>query len=105
MGYLSLLSVIFFEGTLDYFSSHDFGIVFLTLEDETGNTNVVVWKSTLDRYRSEILQRQLLLIQCTIEREGEGVHVVAGNVQDLTYKLARLSTSNQNLQISSRNFH
>ena len=60
------------------------GVVFLTLEDETGNINVLVWTSVLERYRSQLLQGQLLQINGTVEREGEVIHVIAGHVIDHT---------------------
>ena len=83
------------------------GVVFLTLEDETGNTNIIVWSSILDRFRAEILQGQLLLIKGVVQREGEVIHVVAGHVQDLSAKLPALSTRSgiAPMQIRSRNFH
>ena len=81
------------------------GIIFLTLEDETGNSNIVIWKTILDRYRSEVLQGQLLLIKGIVEREGEVVHVVANHIQDLSYKLGELSKTDRGLSLSSRNFH
>ena len=68
------------------------GTIFLTLEDETGNVNVVVWTSVLDRYRAVLLQGQLLKVKGLVEREKEVIHVVAGFVEDLTAELIRLST-------------
>ncbi len=67
------------------------GVVFLTLEDETGNINVLVWTSVLERYRSELLQGQLLQIKGTVEREGEVIHVIAGHVIDHTELLGTLA--------------
>ncbi|SVC50812.1 uncharacterized protein METZ01_LOCUS303666, partial [marine metagenome] len=69
------------------------------------NSNIVIWKTILDRYRSEVLQGQLLLIKGIVEREGEVVHVVASHIQDLSYKLGDLSKTNRDLSLSSRNFH
>ena len=67
------------------------GIVFLTLEDETGNGNVIVRSPVLRRYRSALLRGRLLAVDGTVERGGSVVHVIAGRVRDLTHKLARLS--------------
>ena len=67
------------------------GIVFLTLEDETGNGNVIVRSAVLRRYRSALLQGRLLAIDGVVERGGAVVHVIAGRVRDLTHKLAGLS--------------
>lgn len=74
------------------------GVLFLTLEDETGNHNVVVWTHVLARYRPEILGGRLLLIKGTLEREGSVIHVVAGHVEDQSAALGALQTR-------SRDFH
>ena len=60
------------------------GVLFLTLEDETGNANIVIWTSVLERYRPALLQGQLLRIKGVVEREKAVIHVVAGQVQDCT---------------------
>ncbi len=81
------------------------GVVFLTLEDETGNANVVVWTSILERYRSVLLQAELLSIKGTVEREGEVIHVVAGHVADRSELLETLAEGNANASlVQSRDF-
>jgi error-prone DNA polymerase len=80
------------------------GVVFLTVEDETGNSNVVVWTSVLERYRAALLQGRLIKIKGVIEREGEVIHVVAGHVQDATYLLEAL-TDDTSMPFQSRDFH
>jgi error-prone DNA polymerase len=82
------------------------GVVFLTLEDETGNINVLVWTSVLERYRAELLQGQLLQIKGTVEREGEVIHVIAGHVIDRTTLLEALDdTTAVAKTFGSRDFH
>ncbi len=66
------------------------GVVFLTLEDETGNSNVVVWNSVLTRFRRELLGSRLIAVKGIVEREETVVHVVAGEVRDLSHKLVEL---------------
>jgi len=68
------------------------GVMFVTLEDETGNVSVVVWTSVLERYRAVLLQGQLLKVKGTVEREKEVIHVVAGHVEDATGLLVGLTT-------------
>ncbi|HEY5647824.1 MAG TPA: error-prone DNA polymerase [Pseudomonadales bacterium] len=81
------------------------GVLFVTLEDETGNVNVVVWTSVLARYRAVILQGQLLRVHGTLEREKEVIHVVAGHVQDATGLLIRLSAeAAEDVPFRSRDF-
>ncbi len=60
------------------------GVLFLTLEDETGNINVIVWKNQVDKFRKAIMGSRLLLIKGHIERERKVVHVVAGFIQDIS---------------------
>jgi error-prone DNA polymerase len=82
------------------------GVVFLTLEDETGNINVLVWSSVLERYRSQLLQGQLLQIKGTVEREGEVIHVIAGHVIDHTELLGSLGDASEDTRrFTSRDFH
>ncbi|MEO9163466.1 MAG: error-prone DNA polymerase [Casimicrobiaceae bacterium] len=74
------------------------GVVFVTLEDETGATNVIVWRDLGDRQRRELLGARLLGVYGKIEREGSVVHVLAGRLVDLTPMLGSLPTR-------SRDFH
>ena len=74
------------------------GVVFVTLEDETGATNVIVWRDLGDRQRRELLGSRLLGVYGKIEREGSVVHVLAGRLVDMTSLLGTLPTR-------SRDFH
>ncbi len=74
------------------------GVVFVTLEDETGATNVIVWRDLGDRQRRELLGAKLLAVYGNVEREGQVVHVQAGRLADLSPLLGRL-------QPKSRDFH
>jgi len=74
------------------------GVVFVTLEDETGATNVIVWRDLGDRQRRELLGSKLLAVYGNVEREGRVVHVLAGRLVDLSPLLGRLTTK-------SRDFH
>jgi len=69
------------------------GVLFVTLEDETGNINLVVWSSVFDRYRAVLLQGQLLKVKGVVEREGEVIHVVVGHIDDGSDLLAGISRS------------
>jgi error-prone DNA polymerase len=74
------------------------GVVFVTLEDETGATNVIVWRDLHDRQRRELLGSRLLAVYGRVEREGAVVHLIAGRLVDLTPLLGSLPTR-------SRDFH
>ena len=81
------------------------GVVFMTLEDETGVCNIVVWNSVLERFRAPLLQGRLIAVKGVVEREGIVIHVVAGHVRDLTHKLAELSSEEKpGAGFESRNF-
>ncbi|MGP4845959.1 error-prone DNA polymerase [Marinobacter sp. 1Y8] len=74
------------------------GVTFVTLEDETGNVNVVVWLNTARQQRQPLLKAQLLHVKGIIEREGDIVHIMAGKLTDLSHLLG-------NLNVHSRDFH
>ncbi len=74
------------------------GVVFLSLEDETGFANVVVKPQVGARYRRALLAARLLEVAGLIERDGEVIHVVAGQLIDRSVLLGRL-------QLRSRDFH
>ncbi len=52
------------------------GICFITLEDETGTANLVVFPDLFDQYRKEIIQSRLLMVEGKVQREGEVIHVI-----------------------------
>ena len=58
------------------------GVIFVTLEDETGMVNVVVWRDVAENQRRALLGSQLLAVHGTVEREGEVVHLIAGKLVD-----------------------
>jgi error-prone DNA polymerase len=74
------------------------GVTFVTLEDETGHVNLVVWARVAERQRRELLASRLLAVTGTVEREGEVVHVVARRLEDLSALIGAL-------QSPSRDFH
>ncbi|KAA1173768.1 error-prone DNA polymerase [Marinobacter salinexigens] len=74
------------------------GVTFVTLEDETGNVNVVVWLETARRQRKPLLTARLLHVKGVLERKGDIVHVMAGKLSDLSHLI-------NSLPVSSRDFH
>jgi error-prone DNA polymerase len=66
------------------------GVIFLTLEDETGIVNVVVWPKVFEQNRRVLMTAQLLAVRGRIQREGLVIHVVAEELTDLTSELRRL---------------
>ncbi|MDX2158079.1 MAG: error-prone DNA polymerase [Hyphomicrobiaceae bacterium] len=66
------------------------GVVFMTIEDETGIANVVVWSKTLERFRREIMTARLMLVRGRIQRHEGIVHIVSGVIEDRSDLLATL---------------
>ncbi|RAX37929.1 error-prone DNA polymerase [Rhizobium tropici] len=67
------------------------GVMFLTVEDETGPANVVVWPSLFERRRRIVLGSSMMAINGRIQREGDVVHLVAQQLLDLTSDLSGLA--------------
>jgi error-prone DNA polymerase len=74
------------------------GVIFVTLEDETGYVNVVVWRKVAEKQRRELLQSSLLGVYGRLERQGEVAHLIAGRLVDYSAMLGQLETR-------SRDFH
>jgi error-prone DNA polymerase len=66
------------------------GVIFLTLEDETGIVNVVVWPNVFEKNRRVLMTAQFLAVRGRIQREGLVIHVVAEQLVDLTPELRHL---------------
>jgi error-prone DNA polymerase len=60
------------------------GVCFITIEDETGVANLVVFKNLFNKYRREILHSRLLMVDGQVQREGEVIHVIVKSCHDLT---------------------
>jgi error-prone DNA polymerase len=74
------------------------GVTFVTLEDESGHVNLIVWQKVAAAYRAALLESRLLGVRGRIQREGDVLHVVAQRLEDLSPLLGGLI-------VSSRNFH
>ncbi|MFB9840883.1 error-prone DNA polymerase [Mucilaginibacter ginsenosidivorans] len=71
------------------------GVMFITIEDETGFANLVVWAKVFETYRKEILQGHLLMAEGILQIEGEVIHVVAKRCFDLSRLLQQLPKTGQ----------
>ncbi len=74
------------------------GVTFVTLEDEFGNVNVVVWRDLAERQRKVLVGSQLLKVDGRWEKEGEVRHLIAGRLSDLSSLL-------DGINVRSRDFH
>jgi len=76
------------------------GICFITIEDETGCANLVVFDSLFDQFRKEILQSRLLMVEGKLQVEGEVIHVIVKRCFDLTKLLRHLAAvNNENMPV------
>jgi len=66
------------------------GVIFVTLEDETGTCNVVVWASIYERFRRAVIAGRLLRVTGRLQRDAGVVHVVAEVIEDISPLLDRL---------------
>jgi error-prone DNA polymerase len=71
------------------------GVCFITIEDETGVANLVVWESLFEEYRKEILQSRLLMVEGKLQVEGEVIHVIVKRCSNLTKLLRYLSVGEE----------
>ena len=60
------------------------GTVFLTLEDETGTSNVICWNSVYRKFRNQVVFSSFLLVHGQLQREDEVSHLIASNVRDIS---------------------
>ncbi len=71
------------------------GVLFMTIEDETGVVNVIVWPGVLERFRKEILNASLIGIYGQWQSEGDVRHLIAQHVVDLTPLLGGLEPASR----------
>ena len=69
------------------------GVCFITIEDETGCANLVVFENILDKYRKEVLQSRLLMVEGTLQREGEVIHIIVQRCYNFSKLLRHLTES------------
>jgi error-prone DNA polymerase len=74
------------------------GVLFLTLEDEAGNSNIIVWNSVAQRQRRVLLHSRLLGVAGEVQREGEVVHVVAKRLTDYSALLGALAVASRDFR-------
>ena len=69
------------------------GVTFVTLEDETGYVNLIVWRNVADRQRQALVGSRLMGVAGELQLEGEVMHVIAHRIVDLSRWLGRIATS------------
>ena len=77
------------------------GICFITIEDESGTANLVVFQKLFEKYRKEILRSRLLMVEGKIQKEGGVIHVVVKRCSDISgllKQLTHIEQENRNVQ-------
>lgn len=72
------------------------GICFMTIEDETGFANLVIFESLFEKFRKEILQSKLIMVEGKLQIEGEVIHVIVNRCHNFSKLLRHLTSSQQN---------
>ena len=79
------------------------GVVFMTIEDETGVANAVVWPKTLERFRKVVMGARLIVIHGRIQRHEDIIHVVSARLEDRSDWLALLSEAADEMKVPLAN--
>ncbi|MHA6262657.1 OB-fold nucleic acid binding domain-containing protein [Arenibacterium sp. CAU 1754] len=66
------------------------GVIFVTLEDETGVVNVIVWRAMYERFRRAVIAGRMLRVTGRLQRAHEVTHVIAEEIEDISPLLDRL---------------
>jgi len=81
------------------------GVCFITIEDETGTANLVVFENIIEQYRRQILHSKLMMVEGKLQVEGEVIHVIVEKCFDLSRMLRKLTTGElENAFPEGRNF-
>lgn len=76
------------------------GICFMTIEDETGFANLVIWESLFEKFRKEIIQSKLIMVEGKVQIEGEVIHVIVERCFNFSSLLKSLTPSqNENVPV------
>ncbi|PKQ02494.1 MAG: error-prone DNA polymerase, partial [Alphaproteobacteria bacterium HGW-Alphaproteobacteria-11] len=67
------------------------GVIFATLEDETGIANIIIWPKLFEARRRIVITSRLLLVRGRVQKAGIVIHIVADEIEDMTHELASLS--------------
>jgi error-prone DNA polymerase len=89
------------------------GVVFMTLEDETGAANIIVWKDVFEAHRPAVMRSGLVLVEGRLQVAGQIVHLVAERITDLSFLATALRTdepgeappAGDGRLVASRDFH
>ncbi|MDF2766618.1 MAG: error-prone polymerase, partial [Rhodospirillales bacterium] len=75
------------------------GVIFATIEDETGVSNLIIWPRTFETFRREVLASSLMRVEGKLQREGLVMHVIADRIDDLSHLLRELGARDGKVQL------
>ncbi|GAN81433.1 error-prone DNA polymerase [Acidocella aminolytica] len=78
------------------------GVMFITIEDETGIANLVIWPAIFEQYRPIVMSATTIAVQGFVQREGEVVHFIVGRIADLSSELATIALSDTAIPAQQR---
>lgn len=70
------------------------GVVFLTLEDEFGVSNIIVWPNIFKKFRNQVIGGRMLKITGKLQREDNVTHIIANDIEDISIMLDELLSKN-----------
>ena len=79
------------------------GVIFVTLEDETGVANIIVWKKAFDRFRKQVMGARLMKISGVLQQAEGVIHVVAHKIIDASDDLLTLSEPSEDQLLQADN--
>jgi DNA-directed DNA polymerase III PolC len=78
------------------------GVIFMTIEDETGVANAIVWKKVFEKYRSTVMGARLVKIRGKLQSESGVIHTVVDHIEDMTASLGILQREARRFGVSAR---
>ncbi|MBB4186848.1 error-prone DNA polymerase [Sinorhizobium terangae] len=78
------------------------GVIFMTIEDETGVANIIVWEKMFKKYRAEVMGSRLVKVRGRLQSESDVIHVVAEHIEDITPMLGLLRTQARRFAANDR---
>ena len=96
--YLVLSAVLFALGIAGFMLRRNIITVFMSIEDETGLMNLIIWKRTWERFRKVAKQAVALYIEGKVERADRVIHVCPSKIEDLSHALQGLASRSRDFR-------
>jgi error-prone DNA polymerase len=80
------------------------GVLFVTIEDESGHANLIVWPSVFERQRRLLLSATMIACRGKLQKEGEVIHVIADEITDLSALLRSVGDETRGIRVPTRDF-